>query len=140
MEKLDLKGHIVTIDAMGTHTHIAQLIVDKEADYILALKGNQGNSHKEVMDHFEIALRHLDLKKAKGWTISQDHEKAHGRETTRTVLATKNLSALDPEIRKRWPDLTSLIVVENDTKIVTASADKTVKVTDIERQEVVSEF
>ena len=78
LEKLDLKGHIVTIDAMGTHTHIAQLIVDKEADYILALKGNQGNSHKEVMDHFEIALRHLDLKKAKGWTISQDTKKRTG--------------------------------------------------------------
>jgi predicted transposase YbfD/YdcC len=124
LEKLDLKGHIVTIDAMGTHTHIAQLIVDKEADYILALKGNQGNSHKEVMDHFEIALRHLDLKKAKGWTISQDHEKAHGRETTRTVLATKNLSALDPEIRKRWPELKSLIVVENDTKIVTTGKER----------------
>jgi predicted transposase YbfD/YdcC len=124
LEKLDLKGHIVTIDAMGTHTHIAQLIVDKEADYMPALKGNQGNSHKEVMNHFEIALRHFDLKKAKGWTISQDHEKAHGRKTTRTVLATKNLSALDPEIRKRWPELKSLIVVENDTKIVTTGKER----------------
>jgi predicted transposase YbfD/YdcC len=62
---------------------------------------------------------HLDLKKAKGWSVSQAHEKAHGRETTRTVLATNNLSALAPEIRERWPELKSLIVVETETRIVT---------------------
>lgn len=119
LSQLDLKGHIVTIDAMGTHVHIAQQIVDAEADYILALKGNQGNSHKEVIDYFDIALRHLDLKKAKGWSTSQETEKAHGRHTTRTVLSATNLISMDAEIRERWPKLKSLVVVETDTTIVT---------------------
>ena len=47
LKLLDLKGHLVTIDAMGTHTHIAQEIVDQKSDYLLALKGNQGNLHKK---------------------------------------------------------------------------------------------
>ena len=119
LAQLDLRGHTFTSDAMGTQLSIAQQIIDAEADYILALKGNQGDSHKEVIDHFEISLRHLNLKKAKGWSVSQETEKAHGRLTTRTVLSTTNLVALDPEIRQRWANLTSLIVVETDTTIVT---------------------
>lgn len=46
LEVLDLKGCIVTIDAMGAQTAIAQQIVEQDADYILALKGNQGNLHE----------------------------------------------------------------------------------------------
>jgi len=118
LAQLDLKGHIVTLDAMGTQVNIAQQIIEAEAGYILALKGNQGDAHKEVIDHFEIALRHLDLKKAKGWSTSQETEKAHGRHTTRTVLSTKNLTSLDPEMRARWAGLTSLVVVETETKII----------------------
>jgi len=118
LEQLDLKGHIVTIDAMGTQVPIAKQIVDAGAGYILALKGNQGNSHKEVIDHFDIALRHLDLEKAKGWSVSQETEKAHGRHTTRTVLSTTNLISLDQETRERWHGLKSLVVVETDTTIV----------------------
>lgn len=115
LDQLDLEGHIVTIDAMGTQVHIAQQIVDAGADYILALKGNQGDSHKEVIDYFDMALRHFDLSKASGWTVDQDTEKAHGRHTTRTVLSASNLDTLDSGVRQRWPELKSLVVVETDT-------------------------
>lgn len=115
LAQLELKDHTVTIDAMGTHVSIAQQIIDANAHYILALKGNQGNSHKEVVDHFDIALRHLDLKKAEGWSCHQESEKSHGRHTIRTVLSTTNLVSLDPEIKNRWPGLASLIAVETET-------------------------
>ena len=118
LAQLDLKGHIITLDAMGTQVRIARQILQAGADYILALKGNQGDLHKEVTDHFEIALRHLDLKKAKDWSTSQETEKAHGRHTTRTVLSTTNLAALDPTMRARWTGLTSLVVVETETTII----------------------
>ena len=42
LEVLELKGCIVTIDAMGCQTEIARKIISKKADYVLALKGNQG--------------------------------------------------------------------------------------------------
>jgi predicted transposase YbfD/YdcC len=121
LELLDLEGHLVTIDAMGTQTEIAQAIVDKGADYLLALKGNQGNLHKEVIDYFDFALRQLDLKKAKGWSVFQEVEKSHGRITTRNLVSTNHLAAMAPEIRDRWPDLKSLIVVESDTVICKSS-------------------
>ena len=54
-----------------------------------------------------IALRQLDLSKAKGWSVSQEHEKAHGRITTRTILTTTNLAWMDREIRDRWPSATA---------------------------------
>ena len=116
---LDLEGQIVTIDAMGTQTAIAEQIVEQKGDYVLALKGNQGDTHKEVIDHFDFALRQLDLKKCKGWSIhKQEAEKSNGRLTKRTVLSTNALETLNEEIRKRWPELKSLIVVENETEIL----------------------
>lgn len=115
LELLDLEGQLVTIDAMGTHTHIAEKITTKGGDYLLALKGNQGNLHKEAVDHFNFALRQLDLSKAIGWSTSREIEKAHGRLTTRSVVTTTNLDWMDHEIRQRWPQLASLSVVECDT-------------------------
>lgn len=53
VEMLDLLGCIVSIDAMGTHPPIAQKIVDKKADYLLALKKNNKNFFLEVENFFE---------------------------------------------------------------------------------------
>ena len=63
LKLLDIKGCIVTIDAMGCQRKIAHTIIEQEADYVLALKGNQGNLHKEVGDFFDSALKtdFLDL-------------------------------------------------------------------------------
>ncbi len=48
LKTLDLKGCVVTIDAMGCQKEIAKQIVDQGGDYVFSLKGNQGNLHKEV--------------------------------------------------------------------------------------------
>ncbi len=48
LEWLDMKGSIVTIDAMGCQFEIANLIISKEANYIFSLKGNQGNLNEDV--------------------------------------------------------------------------------------------
>jgi len=55
LKLLEITGCIITIDAMGTQ--IAASIIDQKADYILALKGNQGNLHKAVKQWFEQAGR-----------------------------------------------------------------------------------
>ena len=114
----------ITTDAMGAQIPIAQIIVNKGADYLFPFKGNQGNTEKEVRDHFKIALRQVDLKKAKGWSSSQDHEIAHGRDTTRTVLCPTNLTSLVPEIQDHRPELKSLIMVETDTTIVSTGKER----------------
>src|SRR3954468_3502187 len=52
---LDIKGCLVTIDAMGCQEDIAAKIIDKKSDYILAVKDNQKNLHHEIIDFFECA-------------------------------------------------------------------------------------
>jgi len=54
LEMLNLKGSIVTIDAMGCQTAIAEQIITAKADYILAVKGNQGNLHRHVEGRFAL--------------------------------------------------------------------------------------
>jgi predicted transposase YbfD/YdcC len=79
---VDIKGAIITIDAMGTQKAIARQIVDGKADYVLALKGNQETLHQAVIDYIDEQLEG-DL------TDTQEHvtiEKGHGREETRTYL------------------------------------------------------
>lgn len=79
---VDIKGAIITIDAMGTQKAIAETIIKGGADYVLALKGNHETLHQAVIDHIDEQLDG-DLSKA------QEHvtiEKGHGREEMRTYL------------------------------------------------------
>ena len=55
MQQLALSGCIVTIDAIGTQTKIAQQIIEQEGDYALALKDNQGTLYEEVQATFSMA-------------------------------------------------------------------------------------
>ncbi|WP_207187988.1 MULTISPECIES: ISAs1 family transposase [Thiorhodovibrio] len=55
LELLKLTGCIVTIDAMGCQTKIAEQIIEQGGDYVLGLKGNQSTLHDEVKDFFDTA-------------------------------------------------------------------------------------
>jgi predicted transposase YbfD/YdcC len=79
---VDIKGAIITIDAMGTQKAIAAEIIDREADYVLGLKGNQETLHQAVIDHIDKQLDG-DLANAREHVTI---EKGHGREETRTYL------------------------------------------------------
>ncbi len=57
LNSLAIKGCIVTIDAMGCQKDIAEQIVKQKGDYLLALKGNQGNFHEEVVSFLKVAKR-----------------------------------------------------------------------------------
>lgn len=52
LDTLQIKGYVVTIDAMGTQVKIAEKIVQKKADYVLAVKGNQENLYNDLIDYF----------------------------------------------------------------------------------------
>lgn len=98
---LAIEGAIVTIDAMGCQRDIAQKIVDKKADYVLALKGNQGSLREDV----ELFVAE---QKAGGFTdtkISQDTtvDGDHGRIETRTTTVIHDVAWLQK--RHNWPGL-----------------------------------
>jgi len=81
---VDIKGAIITIDAMGTQKAIAKQIVEGEADYVLALKGNQDKMHKDVIAYIDQQMENnfADVA-ARHHTTT---EKGHGREETRTYI------------------------------------------------------
>jgi predicted transposase YbfD/YdcC len=84
LKLVDIKGAIITIDAMGTQKAIAAQIIEGEADFVLALKGNQETLHQGVIDHIakesETNFANVDAQ----WY--QTKETGHGREETRTYI------------------------------------------------------
>lgn len=81
---VDLKGAIITIDAIGTQKAIAEQIIDSGADYVLALKGNQETLHQAVIDHID---QHLDNDFADAQARRYGTtEKGHGREESRSYI------------------------------------------------------
>jgi predicted transposase YbfD/YdcC len=91
LKLVDIKGAIITIDAMGTQKAIAAQIIEGKADYVLALKGNQETLHQAAIDHIDEQLEG-DLANAREHVTT---EKGHGREEVRTYLqvpAPKSLS------------------------------------------------
>lgn len=104
---LDIAGAIITIDAMGCQKKIAKKIINKGADYILALKGNQENLFKEVTDLFE-KIQHKEFAH---YIYTQDTEtgKDHGRIETRHCITINDLSWLF-EIHQ-WPSVKSIAKV-----------------------------
>jgi predicted transposase YbfD/YdcC len=81
---VDIKGTIITIDAMGTQKAIAAQILDSEADYVLALKGNQETLHQEVIDYIDQQSENdfADVPVRRHIT----KEKGHGREEIRSYI------------------------------------------------------
>ncbi|HFG2143354.1 TPA: ISAs1-like element IS1358 family transposase, partial [Vibrio cholerae] len=105
LDLLDVKGCLITIDAMGCQKKIAQKILDKEADYLLAVKGNQGMLEQAFDDYFRMDM----LQDFDGSSYSTQ-EKSHGRIETRVALVNRDLSVLG-DIEHEWPGLKSMGIV-----------------------------
>ncbi len=103
---LDIEGCIITIDAMGTQKKIAEMIIDKQADYILALKGNQGYLKEDVQNTF---LRQQPD------STDETVEKGHGRIETRKCEVINKLDFLDE--KEQWAGLKSLARVTASREI-----------------------
>jgi predicted transposase YbfD/YdcC len=84
LELVDIAGTIITIDAMGTQKAIAAQIVDGQADYVLALKGNQETLQQAVIDYIDEQSRN-DFAEAQARRHTTT-EKGHGREEIRSYL------------------------------------------------------
>ena len=97
LNMLDIEGCIITIDAMGTQKKIAETIIEKQADYILALKGNQGYLKEDVQNTF---LRQQPD------STNETVEKGHGRIETRKCEVINKLDFLDE--KEQWAGLRSL--------------------------------
>jgi predicted transposase YbfD/YdcC len=115
LDTLMLKGCIVTIDAIGCQTEIAQKIVDQGGDYLLAVKDNQGTLANALREFFTEA----DVGGFGALPVSRYEtvEKDHGRIETRNALWLSDLAWLDRPIRQHWPKLMGVGMVERTREI-----------------------
>src|ERR1700676_2942061 len=81
---VDIKGAIITIDAMGTQKAIAEQIIAGQADYVLALKGNQETLHQAVIDYIDVQCENDFVNAQARRHVTK--EKGHGRDEMRTYL------------------------------------------------------
>jgi predicted transposase YbfD/YdcC len=116
LRQLALAGCIVTIDALGTQTKIAQQIIAQEGEYALALKDNQGTLYDEVQATFSMAEQEAFASVA--CESARTVEKAHGRLEIReywTISDPAILEYLDPE--QRWIGLRGIGMVRAERRI-----------------------
>lgn len=108
---LELAGCIVTVDAMGCQRQIAREIVEADADYVLALKGNQETVHAEVKAFLDDAIANTPKRLDDYQTV----EKGHGRLETRHYWHSEDLDWF-ADLHK-WEGLRSVGVVESVREI-----------------------
>jgi len=110
LKSLKLKGCLVTIDAMGCQKKIADVIVEQEADYLLAVKDNQPSLHQAIQNYFSDA----NEANFEGYNIdyAETHNKGHGRiEERRCWVGYDALPRIDNS--QNWKALETIVMVES---------------------------
>lgn len=103
LDKLEISGSIVSIDAIGCQVDIAQKILSKQADYLLSVKDNQQDLHEEIKECFTF------MKKS---DHDEQWEYDHGRYETRSCSVLSAQEALSPGLMKKWQGAKTLIEVK----------------------------
>ena len=107
LDLLRLEGCVVTLDAMGCQRDIAKRIVGRKADYVLALKGNQGTMFDEMKLLFETML---GTNPEMFVSATEKVRKAHGRIEKRTCWQTERIDWFEDKVK--WEGLKSVAMVE----------------------------
>lgn len=107
LDTIDVKNNVITIDAMGCQKDIAKKIIDKEGDYILALKGNQSKLNDEIENFFNQLKKYGD--EGIDYHSFCSEETGHGRIEKRKVFVSKNLDFL-PQ-KNDWANLQTAICI-----------------------------
>jgi predicted transposase YbfD/YdcC len=114
LDLLDIRGATITVDAMGCQREIAKKIVDRGADYIMGLKGNQGTAHDAVEGFFDDARANefRDVQHTFHQTVDGSE---HGRLEVRRIWSSQQLDWFAD--RAKWKRLQSLIMVESERTV-----------------------
>lgn len=102
LEVLSLENSVVTIDAMGCQTAIVDRIIEKQADYVLAVKSNQDRLHENIVDEFRFS---------KSIEIFENTDLGHGRIETRKCSVINNFQHIENQYK--WKNLHSVIRIDS---------------------------
>ncbi len=108
LQRLHLENTLVTLDAMGCQTKIAQQILDRKADYLLVLKSNHRHDYNTVQAHF---LEGSAPYPSPGRLVCDAFDEGHGRLVRRRVFASQDSALL--ENLSAWPSLQTVLAVES---------------------------
>ena len=113
LKVLEITGCIVTIDALGCQTEIAKAVVEKQADYVLAVKGNQSTLLEDLKEYFDWALadKFQQTHYTKNETVTGDH----GRVEVRRCYASEDCEWLRRKVD--WKGLRSIAMVESERSV-----------------------
>ena len=114
LQMLELRGCIVTLDAMGCQREIAEQIINKEADYVLSVKGNQSNLEADIRDYFDWALQ--DKFKQTVYSQYTETNGDHGRLEVRRYYTTRDIEWL--RNKAAWKGVQSIAMVEREREIL----------------------
>ncbi|CAM4447117.1 MAG: ISAs1 family transposase ISXa1 [Legionellaceae bacterium] len=111
LQLLDIKGATITLDALGCQKSITKLIRERQADYVLSLKGNHRYLHREaklylaLLENQQLPIPYADVSRV---------EKDHGRIETREYWALDEVKSLG---KSGWADISSIIMVKATREI-----------------------
>lgn len=118
LQLLDIKDCIITIDAMGTQSEIVKTIVKSEADYVLALKENQGTLHSDVELYFDEEILTKSQKELEAEQVYyKTLEKDHGRIEKREYYLVQDVSWMDKMHLEKWENLAGIGMVISERTI-----------------------
>ena len=120
LDWLDVRGAIVTIDAMGCQKAIAEKIADKGGDHLLALKGNQSHLHEDVRLHFEQPAP-MSLARM---TSAETVDKSHGRIEVRQCRLSTDIDWLRGR-HPEWKNLSSIVAIDSQRIIGNTTTQET---------------
>jgi predicted transposase YbfD/YdcC len=106
LEKLEVAGDTITIDAMGCQTEIAEKVREKGADYVLSVKENQRETYREIKEYFEYVEEEWEKHPPQDVWRSE-LEKGHGRIERREVMTEEDLAWMTS--KGKWKDLKTII-------------------------------
>ena len=108
IDKLDLEGSTVSIDAIGCQVDIATKIIEALADYLLAVKANQGNLFDEISDEYI-------WRRSKNYHETWEYD--HGRYEVRKCQTVSASEFLSPHLLEKWKGIKTLIKIESERTI-----------------------
>jgi predicted transposase YbfD/YdcC len=113
LSMLEISGCIVTMDAMGCQTEIASEITKKQADYVLAVKGNQNHLYEDIVGYFDWALS--DKFNQTSYRIDETVSGDHGRVEVRRCYASQDIDWLRK--KAEWKGISSIAMIESERSV-----------------------
>lgn len=111
LKTLNLKGSVIVADALNTQKETVSIIVEKEADYVLPVKENQGNLYKEITQMYEYVLNDKVEKNQKNYDYSKSVENNHARQETRESYVITQIDWLQE--KRKWKNISCIGLLQN---------------------------